>query len=137
MVIKILEASKPFKYLWLKNVDAVDLSQHCARCLVGKYDNRVSAKTIKLSDEKLNGDIYYLCGVSMPFVWENNFHLAFRKKEGSLLSFTSNGIAVVIENAERIMFSESDIDCNLPQSKNKMFYTCRNWQFANKLIKTI
>ena len=129
--IKSMTVTKPFKYLWLKSVRGVNLDQHCAKCINGQYDKRLGAHVRQLKDESLTENMYYLCGVALPFKWANNFHLAFRHKEGSVLTYESNGVAVVIENAERILFSEADIDWTLPQSRNKAFSTCRNWQFAN------
>lgn len=133
--IKSMTVSKPFRYLWLKSVEGVDLSQHCAKCIIGEYDDRVSARVRQLDDVTLTESVYYLCGVALPYKWENNFHLAFRHKEGSTLTYESNGVAVVIENAERIFFSGLDIDTSLPQAHKKAFCTCRNWQFANWLEK--
>ena len=38
MRIKNMTVTSTFKYLWLKTVTDVDLSQHCAKCLIGEYD---------------------------------------------------------------------------------------------------
>ena len=132
MIIKKMEVERPFKYLWLKAVKYVDLSKHCARCLIGNYDNRINSDTKVVHDVELNdGDIYYLCGVAFPYKWENNFHLAFRYKDGSNIEYSNNGITVKIKDAERLPI---DSKYNNPLDKhihNKAYYTCRNWQFAN------
>lgn len=136
-MIKIcnLEVSKNFKYLWLKSVTGVDLTVHCARCLKGEYDNRVNSKIKKVENIALAGDIYYLCGVSLPYVWSNNFHLAFEESNGNHFVFENNGVKISVENAKMIYFSDEDIDKTLPQAKRKEFFTCRNWQFANKIMR--
>lgn len=135
IVIRNLEVTSKFKYLWLKKVNGVDLSVHCARCLLGEYDNRVNARTKSLKNIELLGDVYYLCGVSAPYIWANNFHLAFRLANGEKFTAERNGVKISVENAEIIDFSENDIDMTLPQAKKKEFYTCRNWQFANKILR--
>ena len=132
MIIKEITVNGNFKYLWLKTVKDVDLSQHCARCLIGDYDNRINNGTKEEHDIKLNdGDIYYLCGVAFPYKWGNNFHLAFRYKDGSNIEYSNNGITVKIEDAERLPI---DSKYNNPLDKHihtKAYCTCRNWQFAN------
>lgn len=132
MIIKEMEVERPFKYLWLKAVKDVDLSKHCARCLIGNYDNRINSNTKEVNNVELNdGDIYYLCGVALPYKWENNFHLAFRHKEGGTVAYSNNGITVFIEGAEKLPIYEK---YNNPHDKHfhtKSYCTCRNWQFAN------
>lgn len=130
MNIRKIKITKPFKYLWLKKIVGVDLSVHCAKSLLGEYSKALTNRTKEAENIELDGDIYYLCGVSLPYVWENNFHLAFRWKENSVLQFSDKGIDIEIDGAERIEFSQKDVDNSLPQSKKKEFYTCRNWQFA-------
>ena len=65
-----------------------------------------TARVKELHEQPLRpSPYYYLCGVSKPYVRSRNFHLAFREKEGSLLSVSRQGIQVEIENAEEIAFS--------------------------------
>lgn len=135
MVIESLKVEMPFKYLWLKTVEGVDLTQHCARCLIGQYDKRINASVKDLENIPLDNSVYYLCGVSAPYVWANNFHLAFKPCEGKKVVYENNGIHVVIKDAERIEFDENDIDRTLIKSRISSFKTCRNWQFANKFAK--
>ena len=90
--LRHLHVNAPFRYLWLKYVSGVNLSVHCARCLLGEYDPRISARVKELHEQPLRpSPYYYLCGVSKPYVWSRNFHLAFREKEGSLLSGLQSG----------------------------------------------
>jgi len=136
--IKSIIVSSPMRYLWLKYVTGVDLSQHCAKCLQGAFSKRIKSSISQAQDIELNeadADIFYLCGVAQPFNWAKNFHLAFRHKEGETLDFESNGICLTIENAERIEFSEEDIAPNDPNGHKKVYNTCRNWQFAHKIAK--
>ncbi len=138
--IKSITVSEPMKYIWLKYVTGVDLSNHCAKCLKGAFSNRLDATTAHAEDIKLDeakANIFYLCGVSQPFRWVKNFHLAFRHKEGETLEFKSNGIHVIIENAERIKFSSDDIAPDAPNIEKKAYSTCRNWQFAHKVASEL
>lgn len=135
ITISKIEVIGDFRYLWLKSVFDVDLSVHCAKCLVGKYDNRINSRLKTAVNIILTDKVYYLCGVSKPYVWSNNFHIAFREKQGSNFYIDRNGIKLFVNNAEEIEFSENDVDFDLPQAKKKEFFTCRNWQFANKLCR--
>lgn len=131
MVIKSIEVKRPFRYLWLKSVRDVDLSLHCARCLIGDYDGRINNRLREAHDIELDEDVYYLCGVSEPYRWENNFHLAFSRKDGSTIDYSSNGVTVRIDGAERLPI---DAKYNNPADmhyRTKSYCTCRNWQFAN------
>lgn len=132
MKIKEIQVNAHFRYLWLKDIKDVDLTQHCAKCLIGNYDSRINSKLVHIENIELPEKIYYLCGVSAPYVWENNFHLAFKEKQGSEIYVERNGVKVCIENAEEIKFSIKDVNNLLPESSKKAFFTCRNWQFANK-----
>lgn len=132
--IKRIKVEASFRYLWLKAVKGVDLSHHCARCLLGEYLKGLDRKTQELTDTALpEAPYYYLCGVSLPYRWEKNFHLAFREKAGHILRAKRHGITVEIENAEEIKFSEADINPDDPHIKLIAYRTCRNWQFAHKI----
>lgn len=131
MKIKLIKVENEFKYLWLKTVEDVDLSVHCARCLKGKYDSRIRPFKGILEDLELDDKIYYLCGVSQPYKWSDNFHLAFVPSEGNVVDVNEHGIHIIIENAERINISPDYIDSKNPKSHEYAYKTCRNWQFAN------
>lgn len=136
--IKHFHLGNSVKYLWLKGVDDVDLTKHCARCLIGEYSKIINKTIINLHNKEIDipkSKAYYLCGVTEPFRYKDNFHLAFEEREGEVLKVYRNGISVEIQNAVEIPFSINDIDKSLPQSNRKEFYTCRNWQFANKFKK--
>ena len=135
--VKNLHVTKPFRYLWLKSVVDVDLSQHCARCLIGKYSKAINNKTIQLNDLNLENGVYYLCGVSIPYNWNNNFHLAFMYKEGETIHHSNNGIDIQIENAVALPISTEFIDNTDIHANNKSYATCRNWQFAHYFKKRL
>lgn len=120
-------------YIWLKNVQGINLRNHCAKCLVGHYSKDVNKYTKHIKDLHLHDGVWYLCGVSIPYNWNNNFHLAFEYCKGSSIEYSNNGISVLIRNAKRLPISEKYIDHNDPNSNRKEFYTCRNWQFAHYL----
>lgn len=131
MIIKSIEAEGTLKHLWLKSVRDVDLSRHCARCLVGDYDSRINNRLREAHDIELGGDVHYLCGVPQPYRWENNSHLAFRRKDGSTIDYSSNGVTARIEGAERL---PTDAKRNNPADRHyrtRSYCTCRNRQFAN------
>lgn len=137
MKIKKISITGDFRYLWLKTVVDVDLNQHCAKCLIGEYDKRMSAALKDATDLELEDQVYYLCGVAEPFVWSNNFHLAFRPCEGSTVVYENNGISIEIEGAERLPISIDHIDTTHPKARFKTYHTCRNYQFAHWFYKNI
>ena len=132
--IRDIEITGSFRYLWLKAVTGVNLEEHCAKCLLGEYDPRISASMRRASGLELpEAPFHYLCGVTTPYVWERNFHLAWRHREGSTLEVDRHGIRITIDNAEEVTFGESDIDPQDRHIKYKTYRTCRNWQFAHKI----
>lgn len=133
MKITYINVSKPFRYLWLKNIVGVSLSVHCAGCLRGTYSKAVNPNMQHAENIELENGVYYLCGVSKPYVWQNNFHLAFEYCKGETLHYQNNGIEVEIEDAVSLPISEKYIDTNNPHSDERQYRTCRNWQFAHYL----
>lgn len=131
MQIVNLSITANFRYLWLKTVEDVDLTQHCARCLIGEYDNRIRPGHKTIHGIDLKDSVYYLCGVAFPFKWENNFHLAFRPAPGKTVHYKSNGIEIDIKDAEQLPISEKNVDMSYPRANLKSYHTCRNYQFAH------
>ena len=132
--------SGKFKYLWLKSVNDVDLTKHCARSLIGDYSKIIHKGIKTLCDTEIDlklSKAYYLCGVTDPFCYKDNFHLAFKESAGDVLYVNRNGIEIEIENAKEIPFSIKDVNFSLPEANKKEFLTCRNWQFANKFKRGI
>lgn len=119
-----------YRFLWLKYVSGINLSRHCARCLLGGYDERIHPGLTEVHSINLKKSQYlYLCGVTGK--WENNLHLAFREKEGSEITIDNKHIKCRIINAEEIPISDKYIDHSLVYANDKAYNTCRNWWFAN------
>ena len=136
ITIRVKRIERRFSSFWLKSVEDVDLSKHCIGCLVGKrnYDiKQESGCTVSLKSNR----IWYLCGVTYPYIWENNFHLAFKYSPGQRIVIDRKGVKLVLQNAEEIPITDEYIDWELPQAKDPKFHTCRNWQFANYIAKKI
>lgn len=134
--IASIEISAPFRYLWLKYITGANLNHHCAKGLLGSYSKRISPRTGKEEGIILSehpAKILYLCGVSSPYRWEKNFHLAFLPEQGAHIEYESNGIAITIANAERIHFEAYNAkDRSQSEHRDKAAYhTCRNWICAN------
>ena len=131
ITIQTLTVTKPFRYLWLKSVVGVNLSVHCASCLKGEYYPGLNRHTKTANNIILDNGIYYLCGVSTPYNWYNNFHLAFSYEPGSNIHFSEKGISVDILDAKILPISEKFIDSTHRFANVKAYRTCRNWQFAH------
>lgn len=134
IILKINKVERKFYSFWLKDVKDVDLSKHCIKCLKGHRYMEITQEpgcTLTLDGDK----IYYLCGVTYPYVWEKNFHLAFQYDEHENIYGSQNGVNLTLYHAKIIHFSEKDVDSTLPQAEDPKFFTCRNWQFANYFEK--
>ena len=117
-------------------VNDVDLSKHCKPCLKGYTSKKITKWTRHEENvclDESEAKYYYLCGGSYPYKWENNFHLAWKEKSGASFEYSFNGITIRLKNAERIGFSKEDIEKTQKYADNPEYYTCRNWQFANKV----
>ena len=136
-VVLELKHSDYYRIFWLKYVDDVDLSQHCMKSLIGVKSTKVSPRFRKgvITLDESNSEYFYLCGVVYPWSWKDNFHCAFRKAEGKEFTYTFRHTEVHIYNAEQIEISPKWIDIWNLFAKNKLYSTCRNWQFANWFAK--
>ena len=117
-------------------VNDVDLSKHCKPCLKGYTSKKITKWTRHEENvclDESEAKYYYLCGGSYPYKWENNFHLAWKEKSGASFEYSFNGITIRLKNAEKIEFSEDDIEKTQKYADRPEYYTCRNWQFANKV----
>ena len=47
--------------------------------------------------------------------------------------YSFNGITIKLKNAKRVEFSEEDIPEAQEFRDRPEYYTCRNWQFANRI----
>jgi len=134
IILRIKKVENKFNSFWLKSVEDVDLSQHCIKCLIGERNYAItqdSGCTVSLNPQK----IWYLCGVTRPYKWENNFHLAFEYSAGDIFTVQRNGVTLKVFNAKEIPISPDDINPDDPHASNPKYSTCRNWQFANYFAK--
>lgn len=135
MHIELTVKSEGYRYLWLKQVQGFDPAVHCARCLKGSYvsllpfrpDRKVPAgleAETELDPEA--APFFYLCGVTAR--WEENLHIAFRPKPGSVILVEDRHIKVCITDAERlpVLPLPDDVQAGL----TKPFWSCRNYQFG-------
>jgi len=124
---------KGFRYFWLKRVHGFEPSQHCARCLKGHYVDAVSSSmpaNRPIHIEADPGDILYLCGVSSPYVWERNFHLALLVCYGSRVRTTAyTGDVIEIDGCDFVEFDDKAARRRFPD-KGEAFLSCRNFQFG-------
>jgi hypothetical protein len=143
MRCKIISKNKiltGFKYFWGKKVTAFNDKYHCAKSLVGEYSKVINNKMkcneyIEVEKELTNeGDIFYICGVSTPYIWKNNFHLALLIKEGEkCLKEMYNGDVIEVIGAKEIYFDYKIAYSNYSY-KGKAFTTCRNFQFGSYAV---
>lgn len=133
ITIKKLENNRSWMYLWGKYVTGINLDNHCAKSLEGYYSKKIDKnKTLEsnLKLDEFDSNIFYLCGVTKPYKWNENFHLAIRCKEGNNIVINRNGLYLEIENAEELPIVFDINKCNHSKRNKKEFSTCRNWQFA-------
>lgn len=126
-------ALKGFRYFWLKRVHGFDPAQHCARCLKGHYIETVNASMVTnkpIHIEADPGEVLYLCGVSAPYQWSRNFHMALIVEHGGLVRTTAyTGDVIEINGCDLIPFDNAEALRRFPD-KGLTFLTCRNFQFG-------
>ena len=136
VIIEEINVDKPWSFIWLMYVRDVDLKKHCKPCLKGYSSKKINKKTRHWENVALDeseAKYYHLCGGSLQYKWEDNFHLAWEEKEGESFEYSFNGITIKLKNAKRVEFSQEDIDKTLEHAERPEYYTCRNWQFANRI----
>ena len=131
---------KGFNYLWAKKIEGFEPSVHCAKCLIGKYSSQFSPKmqsNVWIESEYKVGDILYFCGVSAPYKWSNNLHIAGIVSEGSMFHMVSyTGDRIAIRNFERLEFDHAIATDKYPDLSDR-FLTCRNFQFGASLAELL
>ena len=139
-IIEEIDIQNQWSFIWLMYVNDVDLSKHCKPCLKGYTSKKIGKWTRHEENvclDESEAKYYYLCGGSYPYKWENNFHLAWKEKRGASFEYSFNGITIRLKNAERIEFSADDVDLSQKYADRPEYYTCRNWQFANRVKEEI
>jgi hypothetical protein len=134
VIIKNLTLKGRYRIEWLRYITGVNLSQHCLKSLIGHSDKRIMSFKTKYENLELkDAKFYYFCAVEENFTWRLNIHIPFREKEGFLFKIDTDLVKGEFHNAEFIDIDPRQIDWSLPQSHQKAFSTCRNWQFANQI----
>jgi hypothetical protein len=122
-----------FSSFWGKYVDGFDNTKHCEPCLIGTRNYDINKNMPTNTDVIIplkEGQIIYICGVTYPYVWKDNFHLVVMGKEGSSAeNQTFNGAIVKAQDAEQITFNDEPARAKY-QHLGYKFYTCRNFQFG-------
>lgn len=136
-IIKDFRTKENFGYLWLKYVNGFNLNVHCAKCLLGEYSNyfKFGQHTTYLQDILLDehpAKYYYLCGVTKPYRWRDNLHVAFEFAKGEKLEYWDGKTFLQIENARKIEIESRPIYRDI-HGTERAFYTCRNWMFAYQM----
>ena len=134
--IRIFSTKVKFRYFWAKYVDGFNLNVHCARCLLGHYSKKVAPdkSLINVALDEHASRYYYICGVTTPYVWANNFHLAFEFAPNEILEYYDDNTHIAIENARQIPIVKRDYR-DAKFGNNNSYNTCRNWQFAYQMSK--
>ena len=136
VTVELLQLKNPYRIVWLRYVSGLDLSHHCMKSLLGYNDRRFRGFMRGIANAALDqSKYYYLCGVDADWVWSKNMHIAFVEKQGSVIEEENMLYKVRIRNAAKMEISTAYIDWDLPQARNRLFNTCRNWQFACMLHK--
>lgn len=143
VVIRLLRhdpAEQAYRFFWLMRIAEVDLREHCQRCLIGYKSMVVRTRyffgrqsPFEIKDTELEwspSGKYYMCGVTMPYVWKRNFHLAFGYRPGGIVRKTWPGIVVELADAEEYYVKQEYMDPTHPRFIEQAYRTCRNAQFA-------
>ena len=138
-VIRVLRVTEPMKYLWLMYVDSVDTNEHCIKTFRGRRGQKLGKSTtwgvggskaandVVLDESEI--EVMYLCGVSEPYVWNKNFHLAWRRRAGVGFKFRHLGVHIWVDNAERLAIPRPLPGAH-PLMRYSRYATCRNWWFS-------
>lgn len=124
-----------YSSLWLKGIRAVRLDRHCIETFVGtRYpvDRLAVDQTVTL-ELPATEHALYLCGVSAPYRWAENAHLALVPASGAEWSGSAmvKGLEVTVAGAVPIFdWGENDVDPNHPMFGDGLYRTCRNLQFG-------
>jgi hypothetical protein len=122
-----------FGSLWLKTVDAVDLTVHCIDSLIGqriRVDPKADDQAIPIT---VPARAYYLCGLPYPYRWEQNSHLLAVPAPGEEHEWGQPSFDVVLADLRPVPITPDWIDPADPHAEERLFATCRNWQAAWQL----
>jgi hypothetical protein len=125
-----------FSTIWLVYIQAVDLTEHCISTFIGPHSRRVerdAEEQTVLLDEHPVPLAYYLCGVTYPYSWADNAHLAFEHAPGEYWHGPAlvPGLTVTLQDARPITgWGPASIPDGTPHAGEYLYRTCRNWQCA-------
>jgi hypothetical protein len=122
------------QFLWLKTVDAVDLTVHCARSLVGDYaplGKHLDSQELNLPD----APAWYFCGVTQPYVWAHNDHALLLPAPGEVHEVHTHGYVLELLGAKHQPIDLGAVPLDDPYVDDKAYRTCRNWQAAHWLSR--
>jgi hypothetical protein len=138
-----ISSGRQWRYLWLKSITGVNLAKHCAGVFRGSYvdglttgpdTTKVDVEFEQLLDGATSPIAWYLCGVSKPYRWDENAHVAFVPAPGHRETIQTNGLAVRAVNLRPEWITEPTpeqiITARAEGIHDKAFTTCRNWQYA-------
>ncbi|GAA2084907.1 hypothetical protein GCM10009759_04300 [Kitasatospora saccharophila] len=135
--ITIRLGERRYRHLWLKYVSGADLSRHCAVALHGRYsravDENITNVTVELN-EFPHAIAWYLCGVTTPYRWKDNPHLALEAAPGHTQDLQVQDLTVHLDGVRPIPITDEHIPGDDPRAANPAFRTCRNWWFAHYLV---
>jgi hypothetical protein len=127
---------KGFRYFWAKVVRGFQPKQHCAKCLVGAWvpdmgPNWLQGERGRIKVQVPEGAFLYVCGVSSPYRWENNFHMALKPGElgHEITSTTYNGARVTAVGGIELPRPAEPAAAADPE-RDRLFLKCRNFQFG-------
>jgi hypothetical protein len=136
-------SSRRYRFLWLKYVTGVNLSQHCAKSLKGRYSSVFTygkpsfGPLTATLDEFAPPLAYYLCGVvrdeDRRRDGARNLHLAFRAKPGATVTRETDDARIILTDAEEIEITDDWIDRSHECAGIRGYASCRNWWFAWRL----
>ena len=124
-----------FRYLWMKRVWDFRPSQCCAQCLTGPYVEGIGPDMgpVELRIPAEEGEVFYLCGVSKPYDYALNLHLALRAKPGaSALIDSYRGDRFEVLDAEGVPFDDTAVHRGFPEASIRQA-KCRCYQFGAHL----
>ncbi len=129
-----------FRFLWIKYVTAVNLDEHCQKCLIGPRSKLLgtriiagATKPVIKTDIVLSeaaAEFIYICGVAEPYNWNRNFHMALRVQEGKSCSKIWPGLELSIDSAVELQITDEHMDKAFHRYPDKWYRTCRNAHFA-------
>lgn len=128
MRIEMIEKNMSnWMYFWTKTITSINLNQHCAKTFNGDYLN---GNIIETKEKDV-----YICGVSKPFSYGNNLHVALKEKIGNNITIHEKDVVINVYDAERIeVIPLAKGESHHESGNRKEFWSCRNWQYGHQVL---